>query len=158
VGEDFEVRTYTSEDAPAALELLHEAFGEWPGRQVAAHERPEDLFRWKHERGPHGPSQIVVADDGSRLLGMRAHMHWPLDVDGLRVDAVHAVDGAILPGRKAGQIESALTERADEALRATEQLAFGLDGDPGRRAASRGRRPVRTRAARSRAAPRRRAR
>ena len=145
MGEDFDVRTYTSADAPAALELLREAFGEWPGRQVAAHERPEDLFRWKHERGADGPSQIVVADDGSRLVGMRAHMNWPLDVDGLRVDAVHAVDGAILPGRKAGQIESALTERAVEALRATKQLAFGLDGEPGSRPVGRLRPWVRVR-------------
>ena len=80
MGEDFDVRTYTSADAPAALDLLRVAFGEWPGRQVAAHERPEDLFRWKHERGADGPSQIVVADDGSRLVGMRAHMNWPLDL------------------------------------------------------------------------------
>jgi Acetyltransferase (GNAT) domain len=130
LSDDFQVRGYASADAPAVLELLQAAHGDWPGRRVAAHERPEDLFLWKHERSPYGPSQIVLAEDGGRLIGMRAYMDWPLDVDGLRVDAVHAVDAAILPGRKASEIDSALTEQALATLRATKQLAFGLEAGP----------------------------
>ena len=117
------MRTYTSADAPAALGLLQAAFGEWPGRRVAAHERPAELFRWKHERNPHGASQIFLAEAGGRPIGMRAYMPWPLDVDGRRVDAVHTVDIATHPGHRGGGVNSELADRAVAALRETKQFA-----------------------------------
>jgi hypothetical protein len=101
VGEGFEVRRYRSDDAPEALRLLHDGFGGWPGRRVAAHDRPEEFFRWKHERNPHGPSFIVVAEADGRLIGMRAYMPWPLTAGGGRVEAVHTVDLATHPTTEA---------------------------------------------------------
>ena len=129
VGEDFEVRTYTSADARAVLGLLEAAFGDWPGRRVAAHGRPEELFRWKHERNPHGASQIFLAEAGGRPIGMRAYMPWPLDVDGRRVDAVHTVDIATHPGHRGGGVNSELADHAVAALRETKQFALGLPND-----------------------------
>ncbi len=129
MGEDFHVRTYTSADAPAALGLLQAAFGDWPGRRVAAHARPAELFRWKHERNPHGASQIFLAEAGGRPIGMRAYMPWPLDVDGRRVDAVHTVDIATHPGHRGGGVNSELADRAVAALRETKQFALGLPND-----------------------------
>ena len=129
MGEDFEVRTYRSADAPAALGLLEAAFGDWPGRRVAAHGRPGELFAWKHERNPHGASQIFLAEAGGRPIGMRAYMPWPLDVDGRRVDAVQTVDIATLPGRRGGGVSSELADHAIAALRRTKQFALGLPND-----------------------------
>jgi GNAT superfamily N-acetyltransferase len=132
VGEDFELRTYASADAPAVLELLAAAFGDWPGRRVAAHGHPEELFRWKHERNPHGASHIFLAEAGGRLIGMRAYMPWPLDVDGRRVDAVQTVDVATLPGRRGGGVSSELADHAVALLRQTNQFALGLPNDSSR--------------------------
>jgi len=132
VGDDFELRTYTSADAPAALDLLQAAFGDWPGRRVAAHGRPEELFRWKHERNPYGPSRIFLAEAGGRAIGMRAYMPWPLDVDGRRVDAVQTVDVATLPGRRGGGVSSELADHAVAVLRQTNQFALGLPNESSR--------------------------
>ena len=66
------MREYRAGDAPRALALLQAAFGGWPGDRVAAHARPEELFRWKHERNPHGSSHIALAEVDGRLAAMRA--------------------------------------------------------------------------------------
>ena len=55
------------------------------------------MFRWKHERNPHGPSLIVLAEADGRLMGMRADMLWPLVTGGEAVDAVQTVDMATHP-------------------------------------------------------------
>jgi GNAT superfamily N-acetyltransferase len=132
VGERYEVRTYRDGDAPRALGLLQAAFGAWPGPRVAARERPEEFFRWKHERNPHGPSVIMLAEAGGRLIGMRAYMPWPLVVDGRPVEAVHSVDIATHPAHRGGGVNSELSRLGIASLRDTKQLALGMPNDMSR--------------------------
>jgi GNAT superfamily N-acetyltransferase len=128
--EDWGVRTYRADDAPRAIALLRAAFRDWPGRRVAAHARPEDFFRWKHERNPHGPSWILVAEVDGRLAAMRAYMPWPLLVDGgQRVSAVHTVDVATDPDFRGQGISSKLSRDAIDLLRDTKSFAFGQPND-----------------------------
>jgi GNAT superfamily N-acetyltransferase len=128
--EAFQVRTYRADDGPRAIALLQAAFGHWPGRRVAAHARPEEFFRWKHERNPHGPSYIVLAESDGRLAAMRAYMPWPLLVeDGRRVSAVHTVDLATDPDFRGKGISSQLSRDAIELLSQTRSFAFGLPND-----------------------------
>jgi GNAT superfamily N-acetyltransferase len=128
--EAFEVRSYRAGDAPRVVSLLMAAFGDWPGRRVAAHARPEEFFRWKHERNPHGPSYIALAEVDGRLAAMRAYMPWPLLADGgRRVSAVHTVDLATHPDFRGQGISSKLSRAAIELLSETRSFAFGLPND-----------------------------
>jgi GNAT superfamily N-acetyltransferase len=125
-----EVRTYRADDAPRAIALLRASFGDWPGRRVAAHERPEDFFRWKHERNPHGRSHVVVAEADGRLAAMRAYMPWPLSAgDGRPVGAVHTVDIATDPGFRGRGVSAELSRRAIALLRQSKLFALGLPND-----------------------------
>jgi GNAT superfamily N-acetyltransferase len=122
-----EVRTYRADDAPRVIALLRAAFGDWPGRRVAAHARPEEFFRWKHERNPHGPSYILLAEADHRLVGMRAYMPWPLHVNGgERMAAVQGVDIATHPEFRGHGISSEMLDAAIETLRDTKSFSLGL--------------------------------
>ena len=121
------MRTYRADDAPRAIALLRTAFGDWPGRRVAAHARPDEFFRWKHERNPHGPSYIVLAEAEGRLASMRAYMPWPLQVNGgEKLDAVQGVDIATDPAFRGRGLSSQMLQEAIEHLRDTKCFAFGL--------------------------------
>ena len=112
------------------VSLLRTAFGDWPGRRVAAHARPEEFFRWKHERNPHGPSYIVLAESEGRLAAMRAYMPWPLLSDGgRRLSAVHTVDLATDPDFRGRGLSSKLSRDAIHLLSETKSFAFGLPND-----------------------------
>ncbi len=127
-----EVRTYRAGDAPAVLDLLQASFGGWPGRRVAAYDRPAEFFAWKHERNPHGPSFIVLAEAEGRPIGMRAYMLWPLVADGEVVGAVQAVDLATHPDYRGKGVNSELTKRAIAILRETRSFALGLPNEMSR--------------------------
>ena len=127
-----EVRTYRSGDAPRVLDLLQASFGTWPGRRVAAHDRPAEFFSWKHERNPHGRSFIVLAEAEGRPIGMRAYMLWPLVAGGERVGAVQAVDLATHPDYRGKGVNSELTKRAIAMLRETKSFALGLPNEMSR--------------------------
>jgi GNAT superfamily N-acetyltransferase len=124
-----EVRSYRAGDAPRAIALLQAAFGDWPGRRVAARDRPEEFFSWKHERNPHGPSFILVGEADGQLVGLRAYMRWRLSVDGRSVQAVHSVDMATHPDHRGRGFNSDLTKRGIATLRDTAQFALGLPNE-----------------------------
>jgi GNAT superfamily N-acetyltransferase len=128
----FEVRTYRDGDDAGVLALLQAAFGSWPGRRVAAHDRPERFFHWKHLENPHGRSFIVLADTGERLIGMRAYMMWPLMAGGEAVGAVQSVDLATHPDYRGQGVNSKLTERAMALLSETKSFALGLPNEMSR--------------------------
>jgi GNAT superfamily N-acetyltransferase len=129
VAEAVEVRSYRAGDAPRVVALLRAAFGDWPGPRVAAHDRPEEFFAWKHERNPHGASFIVLAEAEGRLAGMRAYSPWPFLAGGRRVGAVHTVDIATDPRHRGQGISSKLSEHAIGRLRETKSFALGLPND-----------------------------
>jgi GNAT superfamily N-acetyltransferase len=128
-----EVRTYRADDAPRAIALLRAAFGDWPGRRVAAYDRPDAFFSWKHERNPHGRSHIVVAESEGRLAAMRAYMPWPLYLNGGdSLNAVQGVDIATDPAFRGRGLSSQMLKGAIEELRETKSFAFGLPNDMSR--------------------------
>jgi GNAT superfamily N-acetyltransferase len=125
-----EVRIYRADDAPRVIALLKAAFGDWPGRRVAAYARPEEFFSWKHERNPHGPSYIVLAEAADRLAAMRAYMQWPLHVNGGEsLAAVQGVDIATDPAFRGRGLSSRMLKGAIEHLRETKSFALGLPNE-----------------------------
>lgn len=117
---DFEVRVATEADRPAVLSLLGVALG-W--REDA---RFPQLFGWKHEQNPFGPSPGLVALDGDRLIGFRTFLRWEFrDARGARWRAVRAVDTATDPEYQGRGVFRALTTRAvDELARAGVDFVF----------------------------------
>ncbi len=143
MAEPLAIRSYGDGDLPRALELLQAAFDGWPGPRVAAHDRPADFFRWKHERNPQGRSLILLAEADGRSIGMRAYMPWPLLANGKQVGAVQAVDLATHPAYRGRGVSSELTNHAREILREANSFALGLPNEMSRsQSAKVGWRPV----------------
>jgi GNAT superfamily N-acetyltransferase len=99
---------------------------------VAAHAHPVDLWRWKHERNPHGASYVLLAESEGRLAAMRSYMPWPLRVGARKLAAVHTVDIATDPSFRGKGVSSDLSRQAIEHLRAEKSFALGLPNDMSR--------------------------
>jgi len=56
--------------------------------------KSETFFRWKHLENPFGNSKVLLARDGSRLVGLRTFMHWKWVNSKKEIYAVRAVDTA----------------------------------------------------------------
>lgn len=83
------IRRSLAGDLPGILSLLRQQLG-WP-----TDGRAEELWRWKHEQNPFGPSPVWVAVDGEEIIAVRAFLRWRLgSASGERVSAVRAVDTA----------------------------------------------------------------
>ncbi len=86
------VRHFRDEDEPQVLELLRAALGTGP---IGG--RTPELFAWKHRDGPFGPSLMLVAEQGERIVGFRAFMRWRFRAGDRTLAAVRAVDTATHP-------------------------------------------------------------
>lgn len=97
-------------DVDAVLELLRAALGEPPLLK-----RTPGLFAWKHFDNPFGESIALVAESGTRIVGLRAFMRWELvSPAGERLRCVRAVDTATHPDFERRGIFRRLTEEALE--------------------------------------------
>jgi len=69
-----QIRTLDAKDAERASAILIAAFRGFLGERfdegTAAHFQPGELIRTAHVEDPFGVSQIFVAEDGARLLGV----------------------------------------------------------------------------------------
>jgi GNAT superfamily N-acetyltransferase len=92
VGRDVSVRPFAPEDLPAVLALLDASLGAGP-----AGRRPPEFFRWKHLESPFGPSFMLVAEHGDRLVGLRAFMRWRFEAGDRSVFGARPVDTATHP-------------------------------------------------------------
>jgi GNAT superfamily N-acetyltransferase len=126
------IREYREGDAPAALDLLHSAFPDWPGPRVLAHDRPAEFFRWKHETNPQGASFIVLAEEDGRVIGMRAYMPWPLTAGGVATGAVQSVDLATHPDARGRGVNTQLQRHAMATLRDTTAFSIGMPNEMSR--------------------------
>lgn len=111
VGPDVEIRAAGPDDRPAVVALVGAALG-WRSGDPNA-----ELFAWKHDANPFGPSPMWVAEADGRLVGVRVFLRWELvDRDGGVVHAVRAVDTATHPDARGRGVFTRLTTHALEAL------------------------------------------
>jgi GNAT superfamily N-acetyltransferase len=115
---------YDDHDRSAVLELLEATMGGGP-----AGERSTAFFRWKHQAGPFGPSFMLVADTGDRIVGLRAFMRWRFRAGDRTIRAVRAVDTATHPEFQGRGIFSDLTRAAIEMLTAEADLIFNTPNE-----------------------------
>jgi GNAT superfamily N-acetyltransferase len=113
------VRRFRDEDEPRVLELLQTALGAGP---IGA--RTPELFAWKHREGPFGPSLMLVAEQGERIVGFRAFLRWRFRAGGRTLEAVRAVDTATHPDHWGKGVFSRLTSTALDSLRGEADLVF----------------------------------
>ena len=64
---EWTLRDYQDGDEGGMLDLLTEAFGEWPATDIRV--PPIDHLRWKLAGAQHGPQYVV--DTGSQIVGCR---------------------------------------------------------------------------------------
>lgn len=104
LGEDYSIRPAVPGDRPGIVELLRGALGE------SLLPKSEEIWRWKHEENPFGPSPCLVAESASgALVGVRALMRWQWTAGGRRWLAVRAVDTATDPAWQGRGIFKRLT-------------------------------------------------
>ena len=121
------LRPYADQDEAGVLELLDAALGGGP-----AGRRPAAFFRWKHLDNPFGRSYLLVADDGERLVGLRAFLRWQLEAGGAGIHAVRAVDTATHPDVQRTGLFSRLTRAALDELAGEADLVFNTPNDKSR--------------------------
>ncbi len=86
-------REAREDDVGEILEVLKAALGETPLLK-----RSKELWSWKHQSNPFGPSIVLLATSGDRIAGVRALMRWDLVTpDGATVECVRPVDTATHP-------------------------------------------------------------
>lgn len=118
VEQDVTVRPASIADRPSVLALLESSLG-WQ-----ADTRNADLFVWKHEQSPFGPSPAWVAVDcEGQLLGFRTFLRWEFIRGSAVVRAARAVDTATRPDVQRRGIFSRLTTTAIDSL-ARDDVAF----------------------------------
>jgi GNAT superfamily N-acetyltransferase len=77
-----------------------------------------ELWAWKHEQSPFGPSLCLVAEEGGRLIGLRAFMRWEWRGGGERLRAARPVDTVTHPDARGRGVFSQLTRAGIERLNA----------------------------------------
>lgn len=85
------IREAVAGDIPAVVSLLKLSLGE------GLMPKSESYWSWKHIDNPFGKSPVLVAEEGDKLIGVRAFMRWGWCSDGNTVQAVRAVDTATHP-------------------------------------------------------------
>jgi hypothetical protein len=106
------IRVFESEDEPRVLELLQDAFGEWP-RHVAGVTAAE-FFDWKHRASPFGPSIRLLAEADGTIVGFLGLLTWRLKVDGQLRSTIRGVDLAVDPAIRRRGASMALITAARE--------------------------------------------
>jgi hypothetical protein len=115
---ELEIRRATIADRAAILRLLQRSLGGEEGD-----ERHAELFAWKHDRNPFGPSPMWIAVDDGRVAAFRTFMRWEFVRGGEVLRAVRAVDTATDPEYQGRGLFRSLTMRALDEMRA-EQVDF----------------------------------
>lgn len=102
-----DLRRATPADEAQILDLAQRTLGWGPEPRWA------ELFRWKHDDNPCGPSPRWVAVDEGRVVGFRVFLRWRFtDQAGRRLHAVRAVDTATDPDHQGRGIFKRLTTAA----------------------------------------------
>lgn len=124
VPETMEIREATEGDIPAIVQLLKASLGE------GLMPKSERYWRWKHIDNPFGPSPVVLAFDGPKLVGVRAFMRWQWKSGDQLFKAVRAVDTATHPEYQGKGIFKKLTlTLVDSCTAAGDQFVFNTPNE-----------------------------
>jgi len=113
VADPVQIRAATDGDTAEILNVMRAALGETPLLK-----RTAGLFEWKHAKNPFGPSIVLVAEVGDRVVGVRSLMRWELESrNGALYRCVRPVDTATHPEFARRGIFRVLTESALDVAR-----------------------------------------
>jgi GNAT superfamily N-acetyltransferase len=124
VGTAIEIRPYRGADEAGVLELLEASLGGAPSGSWGP-----DFFRWKHLDNPYGKSLMLVAEQGGRIIGLRAFLRWRFRAGTRTLQAVRAVDTATHPDFQGRGVFSRLTREALDVLRDEVDLVFNTPNE-----------------------------
>jgi N-acetylglutamate synthase-like GNAT family acetyltransferase len=105
------IRPATEADISQIVALLKTGLGE------SLVPKSESYWRWKHIDNPFGPSPVLLAFDGEKLVGVRAFMRWEWKAGEKSVRAVRAVDTVTHPDYQGKGIFKKLTMSLLEACK-----------------------------------------
>ena len=112
---NYSIRPFEAADEAAVLGLLRVCLSS-DSRQWDS----PDLWQWKHQNSPFGPSYILVAEANSGgIIGVRALMRWKFSVHSRTVEAIRPVDTATDPLHQRWGIFTKLTRQALADLQAS---------------------------------------
>lgn len=120
----YTIRPYADADEAAVLELLTAALGPGPGGR-----RSPEFFRWKHLENPFGRSLMLVADEGDRIIGLRALMRWRFVAGDRVISAARPVDTATHPDAQGRGVFSRLTKEGLSALGGSASVLFNTPNE-----------------------------
>ena len=98
------IRASHLSDTPAIVQLLKESLGE------SLLKKTTDIWLYKHEQNPFGPSYVLLAEEASHLIGVRAFMQWRWQKGSEVLQAYRAVDTATHPQHQGRGIFKKLTK------------------------------------------------
>ena len=105
------IRSATPEDIPNIVELTRLSLGE---RLMP---KSIEFWNWKHTLNPFGTSKVLIAIDGTMIIGVRAFMFWHWSKENRIYKAVRAVDTATHPAHQGRGIFKKLTLQLVEQCR-----------------------------------------
>ena len=103
-----DIREATDADIPEILQVLKASLGETSSK------KSEEVWRYKHIDNPFGRSLVLLAIEGSKIIGVRAFMRWKWQRAGEVLSAFRAVDTATHPKHQGKGVFKKLTLKALE--------------------------------------------
>lgn len=101
--EKVNIRSANNQDLPKIVNLLKQSLGE------SLMPKSENFWRWKHVENPFGQSLVLIAEENSELIGVRAFMQWHWKLNDKTLKAARAVDTATHPNHQGKGIFKKLT-------------------------------------------------
>lgn len=103
-----QIREADHSDIPGILKVLKASLGETSSKKT------ESVWRYKHINNPFGESLVLVAEEESEIIGVRAFMRWQWQKGDQIYSAFRAVDTATHPDHQGKGIFKKLTLKALE--------------------------------------------
>lgn len=102
------IRQAKPDDIQAILNVLKASLGE------SSSKKSEEVWRYKHIDNPFGESLVLLAEENSEIIGVRAFMRWKWQIGNKSYSAFRAVDTATHPEHQGKGIFKKLTLKALE--------------------------------------------
>ena len=121
------IRRATSADLDGIIHCLKRSLGETSSPKSTAY------WNWKHVENPFGESPVLVAEDGGKIIGVRAFMRWSWRWHGKNFNALRAVDTATDPDYQGRGIFKKLTlQLVNECTKEGDHFIFNTPNDQSR--------------------------